>query len=83
MDKQISVLIADETEQTAIVVCNERVYTIPVDVAKELEAERADAARYRWLRDAANKADIEQTLLARLPWHKIDIAIDAARKESK
>jgi len=44
----------------------------------ELAVLRKDAARYQWLRDTANKTDIEDTILSGLAWHKMDAVIDAA-----
>lgn len=49
-----------------------------LDLKRELSAAQKDAERYRWLRDTANKADIQTALLSGLQPRFIDDAIDAA-----
>lgn len=48
------------------------------ELERELSAAQKDAERYRWLRDTANKADIQTALLSGLQPRFIDDAIDAA-----
>lgn len=68
------------------VILADHIATLKSEVAAlraEVEGMREDAERYRWLRDTANYDDIMATLLSRAPHHKIDAAINAARKGTK